>query len=304
MPRLHMMWVVLLLTLPASPASAVSADPGLPAVSTTGKEYPLLPLEQFKHAGPIVASLDDLGSIVGNPNQRTIMGVGDKVYINMGTEQSVAAGDRFSIVTANRVVYPPSSTDDAPYQLGAETWESYLTSIRNKIPFLRKPLGVIVLNLGTLDVVKSEKNVSEAVIRESFGPIRNGARLLPYQEPVAPQLARDYKPSAKDIQGHIVAFREEKTVAGMKDIVYIDKGEAGNVAAGDRFEIYAIKQVSQQNAWYDEFSEVRQIAWVIGELQVIATQQETSMAVIRKNVQEILVGHRVRYVPRPAVNPR
>lgn len=292
-----MMWVVLLLAVPVAAASADLVDPGLPAVSAADGEYPLVPVEQFKHMGRIVASLDDLGSIVGNPNRRVVVGVGETVYIDIGTEQGVAVGDRFSIVVANRLIHAPPQNADVISRWEAATWKSYLDSIKNRIPFLRKPLGVMVFNLGTLDVVKSEKNLSEAIVRESFGPIRAGARLIAYRQPVVPKWARNYKSSVKDIDGHIVAFREKNALAGMQDVVFIDKGESGNVAVGDRFEVYVVERISQKSAWYDVFPESRQISWTVGELQVVATQKETSTAVIRKARREILVGQRVRYVP-------
>ena len=110
---------------------------------------------------------------------------------------------------------------------------------------------------------------------------------------------RDYNPPAKDIHGFIVALETNFSIAGEGDIIYIDKGEAQNVALGDRFEIYAHTEVAPADGLYGfPWPPREQTApLVIGELQVVATQQDTATAVIRKHSQEMFVGQRVRYVP-------
>lgn len=322
--------LAVLLFLPAiAVLTQAEASPALPqAVPATQSvaaqtKVPLIPREEFKRLGSLLPSLDSMGAIVRNPNQRVTLATGETVYIDLGFEDGIEAGNLLSIVSSPRAVYPPnpidypsSETREWPEYLGQ--WVKSLFSLREDLhshspvelryaqqrccswfSFKDKPLGYLVRILGTLEVLEAEGSFSKAVIMEAFHPIILGSRLIPYRVPKVPSLPKDYSPPAKDIHGFIVALETSFSIAGEGDIVYIDKGEAQNVALGDRFEIYAYTEVAPADGYY-QFSWPRQeqtAPLVIGELQVVATRQDTATAVIRKHSQEMFVGQRIRYVP-------
>ncbi|MEC7641740.1 MAG: hypothetical protein VYC17_06250 [Nitrospinota bacterium] len=297
------------------------------------KKYPLLAKETFKQVGSLVSSLDELGTIIDNPEKWVEVGTGEIVYINVGAGQAVEVGDRYSIVREDRPVFesddPTSMWTSRPGAVIPDTgygysWErrtlsgfivslsgwrdrsrsNYEAFVREYFPNFRKPLGTLVLHLGSLEVVELEKDFSRAVIKEAFDSIRVGDRLIAYQEPEVPELKEDHAPVSKDIQARIVAFKERAGTASLEDIVYIDKGDAEEVRVGDRFEIYIIDLVNKEKKnWYNLFPKKFQVPVVIGQLQVIAVQKSTATAVVRKAQREIFVGQRLRYVPR-LLNPQ
>ncbi|MFQ5716031.1 MAG: hypothetical protein ACE5GQ_02905 [Nitrospinales bacterium] len=312
------------------PAIAVwtqaEGSPALPqavSVSQPVATVPLVPREEFKQLGFLLPSLDSMGAIVRNPNQRIALATGETVYIDLGFEDGIEAGNLLSIVSSPRAVYPPDPIDYPSSESGGWSehlgqWVKSLFSLREDLhshrtvelryaqqnccgwfPFKDKPLGYLVRTLGTLEVLETEGSFSKAVIMEAFQPIIIGSRLIPYRIPKVPGLPKDYTPPAKDIHGFIVALEESFSLASERDIVYIDKGEAQNVELGDRFEIYAYTGVAPADGSYGfSWPQREQTApLVIGELQIVATQQDTATAVIRKHSQEMFVGQRVRYVP-------
>lgn len=262
---------------------------------------PLMGRDTFKRVGYIIPSLDGLGSVIGNPNRRMILGTGEIVYIDIGAGQGAAKGDRFSIVSADRAIYPSTMHSEFSPALGRWNRPGYMEWMPDFL-VKEKKLGYLVRFLGVLEIVKAQSDFSEAVILEAFLPIKNGNRLIAYQEPKVPELAKDYKP--KDIQGRVVAFKEtSSTIGGQWDVVYIDKGQAHDVSPGDRFEIYIIPEVETEAQWYDVWHRIwpktkPMAPLVIGELQVVAVQENTATAVVLESSRELMLGQNIRYVPR------
>lgn len=256
---------------------------------------PLMAKDTFRRLGAITPSLEALGSVIGNPNRRMILGTGETVYIDIGADQGASKGDRFSIVTADRAIYHPT--------LGRSNWSGYMGWMDDFFVKEEK-LGYMVRFLGTLEIVEPQSDFSEAVILEAFLPIKKGNRLIAYQESKVPERAKNYKPPAKDIQGRIVAFTEtSSTIGGQQDIIYIDKGRAHDVSPGDRFEVYTIPEVETEAQWYDVWHRIwpktkPMTPLVIGELQVVAVQENTATALVLENNRELMLGQHIRYVPR------
>ena len=122
----------------------------------------------------------------------------------------------------------------------------YMSLFKDISPSFRKPLAILVRNLGTLEFVELDKRFSSVVIKESFDSIIAGDHLIASQDLVVPELRQDHTFSPKDIQARIMAFKERVETVARDDIVYINKGESEEVRVGDFFEIYTINHVDKE----------------------------------------------------------
>ncbi|MFQ5486751.1 MAG: hypothetical protein ACE5DO_15665 [Desulfobacterales bacterium] len=250
---------------PSTPAKETGlVSKPLPSV----KKYPLVSDDEFRQAGYIVPEVKSLGAIIGTMEDAPFQSVESIVYINIGSDRGAKIGDRFQVVSKEYSVKHPAS------RFGGEL------------------LGYLVRILGTLEVVQTRQDQSMAIIREAYNLISVGNLLVPYKKEESPKALEEYKPREKSIEGYIVAFKKEGAGAGKNDILYIDRGSEHNVVPGDLFEILLTH--GDPLSFFFDASE-KFIPQVIGEVQVISTQQKTSAAVIRKSRHEILVGEKIRY---------
>lgn len=272
-------------------------DASSPQEEKQSDKTSLVSADFLKGAGLIVRSLDDVGYIFGNMYERIVYAAGDIVFIDIGIENGAKVGDKYAIVTLEREVYHPILGKDISSESDGD---GYLNSIKKLIFPGKKFMGRLVRQWGTVEIIETEAQYSKARVQEAVDRIRDGYRLIPYKDSEIPQLSADYMPPVKDIEGYIIALKRESAVAiGEQDVVYIDKGEIDNVSPGDRFQIYDIKEVKTEGNGYS-FSPLKTIESrdTLGELLVIATQPETSTAIIVKSYREILVGMHIAYTPK------
>lgn len=232
------------------------------------KQYPLLSDDEYKQAGYIVPEVTSLGAIIGTMEDAPYQDVGSTVYINIGSDRGAKIGDRFQVVSREYPVKHPLSR------------------------FGVQPLGFLVRVRGFVEVLQTRSDQSMTIVREAYGLIGKGQLLVPFKVEESPKALTDYKPLEKNIEGYIVAFKKEGEGAGKNDILYIDRGSEHNVAPGDLFEIL-LTHGDPLSFFFD--AREKFIPQVIGEVQVISTQQKTATAVIRKSKQEILIGEKIRY---------
>lgn len=194
--------------------------------------------------------------IVGAPEKsKTIFSYDDLVYVKVRNGQNINIGDKF-------LVYAPLNKVKHP-----KTGASY---------------GRLIRGLGILQITsKDTPDVFTAKITLSFDAIDRNSQLTPYQEPALIYNSTEKK--AKDISGYILEVADRRTINAQTDIVYLDKGSADSVAAGDRFTVYA----DQKDRTFPRKK--------IGELLVILAKEHTSTAVVRKSIDAMAVGNSVDF---------
>ena len=217
------------------------------------RSVPVVPAGVLRSAGYLVDGLP-LIAIVASEQGKIALGPGDAVILNA----SASAGERFAVLRADRRIFHPVT---------------------------RRPLGWLIRVLGTAEVTCGDDRNATAVLGSMRDAATIGDYLVPLEEgePEEALLAR--RGSAQCVapgagEGMIVAFDEEKTTAGEREIAYIDLGSDAGVAAGARFVIYRpVRPVGQV---------------MVGELQVLKVGRWSATALITTSLREVQVADLLR----------
>jgi hypothetical protein len=188
------------------------------------------------------------------------LSAGSKVIVNTGLRDNVMPGDKFSILRPTRRIHHPLK---------------------------RGRLGILVLNVGWLEIKEVLGNSSKAEIGYSYMPALVGDRLVPYEIFSFP-MDSEAQPTGMQVKGCIVASRDEG-IPGERDIVYIDLGTNQGIGAGDVFSILRpdiLPKGSVPRGAMPTFTRM-------GELVVLRAGEETSSALISKSNGEIERGDRI-----------
>jgi len=251
----------------ASKAAPATGEEEKAAVKAKASSSMLPPVEPAPVVTPQIAAYSgfigkdevfrERRRIVQAFSQKNELAAGDLVMVNMGSQDNVKVGDRFSILRPSRKIYHP---------------------------LRRKRMGVLVLNAGWLEITEVQDRCSKAEIAYSFLPVFVGDRLVPYE---APSFPADLKaePTTQETRGCIVDCLDAKAASGARDIVYIDVGTNQQIAPGDLFSISRVESKPRGSACDP--------SWKIGELVVLRTGQETSSAYILKSTMEVERGNLV-----------
>ena len=247
--------------IPVLPVVALQPPPPPPP-----QKIPLTTVKVLASAGYIIQKESEKGIIFDSPETRTIFGIGDTVYINMGGKEGVKAGDKFTI-------YKP------------------LRSVTH--PITDKNMGVLIEILGELEVKEVREDNSTATIIESFTTIEIGNKLKDREDMTVPMIDPAAKIEPKDIKGYIIDTKDQRETVAAGDIVYIDVGIDTGVSAGDRFTI--LKSEGQIEKEAKKGGEIKAPKVVIGNLQVIKPKEKVSTAIISESRKEIAIGEMIKY---------
>jgi len=186
--------------------------------------------------GYITDSVHSVGKVVGSPSGRDLLGKDDHAYIE--TQQPTKIGDRFyAMRSLGEITHPKTG-----YKLG------YLIEV-----------------LGIVEVVGQDNNETKAKITVSPMDIVPGDLLENYYE-IEPPFAIE-NPRRPDTLGYIVATKQLRTLNGMFDIVYIDKGKTDGLEVGD---VLATALLGKQRV-------------INGVIQIINLKASTATAIVRKS---------------------
>lgn len=188
--------------------------------------------------------------IIGSLEGKTIFGYDDIVYAKITSQESTVPGDKF-------IIYRPLE--------------------RVKHPVTGSNYGRLIKVLGVLQLTaKGNDDTYTARITLSFDAAEKGSMLTPYQEPML--VYNSSQAGNKDLTGYILEVVDGRTINAQTDIVYLDKGSADGVEAGDRFLVYAR---GQEKAYPRN---------VIGEALVFLVKERTATAVVRKSSDTLAKG--------------
>ncbi|MBI5747757.1 MAG: LysM peptidoglycan-binding domain-containing protein [Nitrospinae bacterium] len=247
--------------IPPLPLVALQPPPPPPP-----EKIPLTTVKVLASAGYIIQKESEKGIIFDSPETRTIFGIGDTVYINIGGKEGVKAGDRFTIYKSLRSVTHPITA---------------------------KNIGTLIEILGELEVTEVREDSSTANIIESFATIEIGNKLKEREDMTVPMIDPAAKIEPKDIKGYIIDAKDQRDTAAAGDIVYIDVGIDTGVSAGDRFDILKSEGKIEKEAKKGEKIKVPKV--VIGNLQVIKPKEKVSTAIISGSRKEITIGEMIEY---------
>ncbi len=238
-------------TSPKPPVAEEMPAAGSRLILPEEQIYPIIDKYSMLSAGFVKE--EEKGDIItGAPEKgKSIFGYDDIVYVSMRDPGNVKIGDKFLIYT-------------------------HLHNVKH--PKTRKSFGRLIKGLGVLQITAKDPaaSVFTARITLSFDAIERGNMLTPYQEPVP--IYHSSQKKAKDISGYILEVTDRRTINAQTDVVYLDRGNADGVEAGDRFVVYEepVKRGFPRK--------------VIGEVQVMLVKEHTSTAVVGKSTEAMSKG--------------
>ncbi len=218
---------------------------------------------------------------------KTLLTVGDVVFLSQGAQSGVEAGQIYSVVTPEHDVWHP---------------------VRAK-----ELIGTSVRSIGRIKVLAVQGESATAEIIEACDDMGVGDYLMPFEEvPVplsTPVAFQEYGVELKgENDGYIVHVMDNKLSFGQGDIVNIDMGTDSGVQPGDVFTIfrewggevefasaqsYIEGQQQRAEKLAKEGEAVRYSQAILGQLVVIGAREKTATAKVLVAVREMCVGDRV-----------
>ncbi len=164
----------------------------------------------------------------------------------------------------------------------------FRTSLLFKHPITKKDVGYLNTLLGVLEVVLVAPDHAKAVVLSSFQEMTATDKLMPYKkrsEEIAVQ------PGAEPIEGNIILAEWGTFLIAHRQVVFIDLGANDEIKAGNRFEVF-----QEPKALTSRDEEIVLSIQPIGELLVLAVEQETAATLVIESLNEFTPGERVRLI--------
>ena len=191
----------------------------------------------------------------------------DVVYLDIGSQNGVQPGSFFEIVRQKRKVFRPGTYNQ---------------------------IGVMMVQIGRLQVVCAQEESSIAVITKAYSEVVVGDFIVPYRPRVAPVTTGSPEtdaciPARGTIRGQILDTRKggyktsDAVAIQTGDVVYVDVGQSDSVTPVQYFVVF---HTSRLGGRYPMLP--------VGEMVVLAVEQNTATGVITDLRQDIALGDYVQ----------
>ncbi len=201
---------------------------------------------------------EDMGAILSSEPPKILLGEGDTVYTNVGSEDNIQPGDAFTIFRSSKVVLHP------------------ITGRR---------VGYKVAILGELEIIEVlGKRMSSAKITGSYREITRGARIRPL-EPFVKEVV--IKKGLEKADGYIVESLNNVELTGKGDVVYVDIGGQDGVVLGNTLSIYGHPRYAYDP---DAGRNVVVPGAFIGKIVVFDVRKDTATGIIVESARQIENG--------------
>jgi hypothetical protein len=222
--------------------------------------YPSIDRVGFIRKPPVSPS----GTIFAVKDRKVLISEGDLVYIHAAADAT--AGDFIpgSQYTVFRYMQPTDDRDSM------------------------QTIGTQHYILGVVEVTQKMSGVVLAKVLKSFHAIRVNDLLMPYH-PHHEKI--ELKPSTPGIDGKIISAENHTRLNGDYMLVFINKGRADNIHAGQLYSIYRRQSVS---TGADQDDTVLLPPLDFGSLLVLHTEKTTSTVIITRSENKVMPGERFR----------
>ncbi len=211
-----------------------------------------------------VEEFEGAASIVDAAIDKTLLSQGDQVYVGLG-EGDAQRGDEFTVFRVRERVFDPDTG---------------------------RMLGYHVDILGWLEITEPGIESSLALLRQSDSEIERGDRIMP-REPLSPEIA--IGPSPRGVEGKVSFFTRSRTMIGMADFVYLNRGSLDGLETGSPVEIYRPAYVAREEA---RRTRVEVPDRIVAELVVVKAEPNASVAFVKWTATEIELGDTFRGATR------
>ena len=203
------------------------------------------------------------GLILGEERQRKLIGAADRVYLRFQESVETEKGDRFFVFRTSEMI---------------------------KHPVTNKDVGYLNTILGVVEVTEvSAAEYAKGRVISSYEAISPGDKLMPYKKRSG---EITFEPGAAPIKGNIILSERQTFIIGDRQIVFIDLGEAEDIKAGNRFEVF--RDPKAEGAFAPQEAKYVLSSEIIGELLVLAVEQETAAALVTHALYEFTPGEHIR----------
>jgi LysM domain len=206
-------------------------------------------------------------AIDGSPEEKIMLVAGDEVYLTYPEGRPPRVGQRFAVYLERERVHHPKSGDE---------------------------VGAFVRIVGEVEVISAAAGKrARGVILDSVDAIERGMGVGPVRRQF-----RNIEPVAAvvELEGVIVAEIKSEELIGTHQVVIIDRGERDQVKVGNRMHV--IRRGDAYETVMGPYTNIgkndaRYPARSIGEILVVQTGEQSSIAIVARSEKELGVGDRV-----------
>lgn len=212
---------------------------------------------------------DGIVNLITGDNQlsgnRMLLGRHDVFYLKLDNPTDVAVGDLFTVYKRARKVFHPAT---------------------------KEYMGFVMIRLAVVRVTDTSHALTTVESLTSYAQVSPGDLVMRF---VAPSLSDGASPvsNVADLNGMIVEVQADRTMTmvAQSNVVYVDRGSADGLRAGDLLDIHR----------HSAGLPVRKI----GQLKVLSTEEHTATARVTKAITRIFKGDRFKAIGQsmPVVQP-
>jgi len=215
-------------------------------------------IRHLRSSGMISASeLSRSGSILDGQSKKVMLSVGDVIYLSL--KEPATPGDLYSVFKPKQKI---------------------------KHPITKANLGNKIERLGRLEIIAYSDKVATAKIIEAFNVMSRGDLVKPWTKLPEEITIRE---SAINLDGYIVTAKEEISIYGQNNVVYIDLGTSSGVETGNLFISYKPEYIKDNHTIP---------AITIGRLLVFEVKEDTASAIIIDSIEEMQSGTKIKTIVR------
>ncbi len=190
---------------PRTPSPVVRVEPATP--TEIGAAVREIPPALAASGGSILREVFSSGVVEGSPEEKTLFGEGDRIFIRIERRTEVGPGDLYTLYRPVRQVIHPKT---------------------------RQKVGNLIEILGTVKIDLTEGRKGVGTIIDSYDHVTAGDRILSLRK--GEEIVPAGSPPDR-ITGILLASLHGKTVIGQHDVIYLDKGAAHGLAPALRFSV-------------------------------------------------------------------
>ncbi|MDQ6972412.1 MAG: LysM peptidoglycan-binding domain-containing protein [Mariprofundaceae bacterium] len=209
-------------------------------------------------------AVDAAGYVLDSPDDRINYGASDRIYMKFASP--VEEDSIFDIFRRADPVRDPSSG---------------------------KLAGMLVKHLGQVRITGSSGGVTQGIVIRAFEEISRSDRLKPARN-INTRVQPDYPVRA--LNGNIMYIRNNATEAGQNQIVGINLGEKDGLKPGTVLKVLKAGRTVEDHVSGKDVTLPQER---IGELIVLAPQNNASIALVSHSTNPINIGDAVRNSERP-----
>lgn len=220
------------------------------------------------------------GEVIAGLSGNSIIGPGEIFVGAFQADQRPPVGDRYMAV-----------------RIGAEV---YMAGGREKI-------GTTISPLALIEIIETSGTQFRGKIIKLRLPVIKGVHVIGFKPRQGSQKAQIARPDT--LQATIIASRDDKSIFGPNDLVYLDKGKSTGLSSGQLLEIFSKYKGKEpltaksfaSTLWYGrpeskggfERPDLTE-PLLIGKAMVTSLRETTSAAIITEVKREVLLGDAVR----------